>query len=128
MLQRNLLTSLILYETIRTTLKRAKVIQPMMDRLITTAKNKEPREAIRALNAVVTHKNASHKLIEVLKLRYASRPSGYTRITPVGARQGDGAKMVDLELMDRDVATESDEPTKKPAKKVKKESTPAASK
>lgn len=104
MLQRNLVTSLLLYETIRTTRKRAKVIQPLVDKLITVAKTKEPREAIRALNAVVTHVNASKKLMEVLKNRYAKRSSGYTRITPVGARMGDGAQLVDLELMDRDTA------------------------
>ncbi len=116
MLLRNLATSIILYETVRTTRKRAKVVQPMVDKLITTVKTKEPREAIRVLNAIVTHVNASKKLVEVLKPRYAKRPSGYTRITPVGARLGDGAALVDLELMDRDVEVV----TEKPAKTTKK--------
>ena len=103
LLLRNLATSIVLYETVRTTKKRAKVVAPMVEKLITTAKTKEPRIAIRAINAVVMHENASKKLMEVLKLRYAKRSSGYTRITPVGARKGDGAELVDLELMDRDV-------------------------
>jgi large subunit ribosomal protein L17 len=106
LLLRNLATSIVLYETVRTTKKRAKVVVPMVHKLITIAKTKEPREAIRAINAVVMHGNASKKLIEVLKPRYASRHSGYTRITPVGARKGDGAELVDLELMDRDADAE----------------------
>ena len=120
MLLRNLVTSIILYETVRTTKKRAKVVAPMVDKLITVAKTKDTREAIRAVGAVVTHVNASKKLLEVLKPRYASRPSGYTRITPVGARKGDGAELVDLELMDRDVEAAPAE------KKTAKKAAPAA--
>lgn len=116
LLLRNLATSIVLYETVRTTKKRAKVVAPMVEKLITTAKTKEPRIAIRAINAVVMHENASKKLMEVLKLRYAKRSSGYTRITPVGARKGDGAELVDLELMDRDVAVEA--PAKKTSAKA----------
>ena len=123
LLLRNLATSVVLYETVRTTKKRAKVVVPMIHKLITIAKTKEPRLAIRAINAIVMHENASKKLMEVLKPRYASRPSGYTRITPVGARQGDGAELVDLELMDRDVAA----PEAAEAPKAKKAAkTPAA--
>lgn len=115
LLLRNLATSVVLYETVRTTKKRAKVVVPLVHKLITLAKTKDAREAIRAINAVVMHENASKKLIEVLKPRYATRSSGYTRITPVGARQGDGAKMVTLELMDRDVeAAEAPAKEKKP--------------
>lgn len=107
LLLRNLATSVLLYETVRTTKKRAKVVVPMIHQLITLAKTKEPRIAIRAINAIVMHENASKKLMEVLKPRYANRPSGYTRITPVGARLGDGAELVDLELMDRDMPAEA---------------------
>jgi large subunit ribosomal protein L17 len=100
LLQRNLITSLFLYESIRTTKKRAEVIQPLADKLITTAKSKDTMNAIRALNAVFTHKNASRKTMEVLKERFAKRSSGYTRMTPVGARRGDGAELVTLSFVD----------------------------
>ncbi len=125
LLLRNLATSVLLYETVRTTKKRAKVVVPMIHKLITIAKTKEAREAIRAINAVVMHENASKKLIEVLKPRYATRSSGYTRIIPVGARQGDGAKMVTLELMDRDAEAAPEAEAPKKAKAAKK-SAPAA--
>lgn len=118
---RNLATSVLLYESVRTTKKRAEVVQPMVEKLITTAKTKEPHVAIRAINAVVTHKNASRKMMEVLKPRYAKRSSGYTRIVALGSRAGDGAKLVKLELLDQDVApppaTEKKE-SKKPTKKA----------
>ena len=103
LLQRNLVTSLFLYEAVRTTRKRAKVVQPIVDRLIAQAKVKKPYLAIRFLNQFVTDKNASRKVMEILVSRYASRPSGFTRMVPVGARKGDGAQLVDLSLIDADI-------------------------
>ena len=103
MMERNLVTSLLLYESIRTTQMRAKVIIPWVDRLVTVAKTKPTALAIRRINAVVTDKNACRKIIEVLKDRYATRSSGMTRMVAVGARKGDGAKMVDLTLIDANV-------------------------
>ncbi len=100
MLQRNLVTSLLLYESIRTTKKRAEVVRPIVDRVITIAKTKRPVLAIRAINALVTHKNACRKTMEVLKQRYASRLSGFTRIVPLGCRNGDGAEVVMMQLVD----------------------------
>jgi large subunit ribosomal protein L17 len=97
---RNLATSVILYESVRTTQKRAKVVQPVIDRLIATAKRSDPKNAIRAINRVVTHPNASKKIMEVLVKRFANRRSGFTSIKPVGSRKGDGAALVDFMLMD----------------------------
>ena len=103
MMARNLVTSVLLYESIRTTRTRARVIQPMIDRLIARAKTSNPRNAIRMLNAVVTDPNASKKVMEVFIQRYASRPSGFTRMKPAGSRKGDGAELVDLSLVDTDI-------------------------
>lgn len=121
-LQRNLVTSLLLYETIRTTRKQAKVIQPIVDGLIATAKKNTPYNAIRALNKVVTDKNASRKVMEVLTKRYANRSSGFTKIVIAGARKGDGAAIVDISLMDREVAVEAapEKPKKEKAPKAPK--------
>ena len=122
-LLRNLVTSLFLYETIRTTRKQAKVMQPIVDRLITDAKKKTAFNAIRELNAVVTDKNASRKVMEVFIKRYANRPSGYTSLIAAGARKGDGAAIVDLTLMDReivDVTKKEAAPKKTKAPKVAK--------
>lgn len=117
-LQRNLVTSVLLYESVRTTKKRAEVVQPIVERVITIAKTKDARNAIREINRIVTHANASHKVMELLKDRYSKRSSGYTRMTPLGLRQGDGAKMVTLELVDAN--TEANSSTgKDPAKPAK---------
>lgn len=133
-MQRNLVTSLVLYESIRTTRKRARVIQPLVDRLITTSKTKSPHLAIRSINLMVNDVNASRKLMEVLSKRYASRPSGFTRLKAVGARKGDGAELVDLSLVDAEVSAKPTEKAEKPAKKTtakkpatKKDSDSAAS-
>ncbi len=118
---RNLATSVLLYESVRTTKKRAEVVQPIVERLITLAKTKEPRIAIREINRTVTHENASKKVMELLKKRYAVRTSGYTRIVPLGMRHGDGARMVTLELLDtggeEKMPTKPKKPTKTPVKK-----------
>lgn len=121
LLLRSLATSLILYESVRTTKKKAKVLQPIIDRLIATARKKEPRLAIREINKVVTHKNASRKIMQVLVNRYKSRSSGFTSLKAAGVRVGDGAQLVDLTLLD----AELDKPVeqkedKKDKKKVKK--------
>jgi large subunit ribosomal protein L17 len=94
----------LLYESVRTTKKRAEVVQPLIEHVITTAKTKDPRNAIRTINTYVNHVNASKKVMELLKQRYATRTSGFTRIKALGLRQGDGAKMVTLELIDSDKA------------------------
>ncbi len=122
MLQRNLVTSVLLYEKVRTTKKRAEVVQPQIEQIITLAKKKDAMNAIRAINTVLTDTNASRKVMQVLKDRYKTRTSGFTRIVPLGLRHGDGAKLVSLELVDSVLA--SDTPAEKPAAKTKKASTP----
>ncbi len=106
-LQRNLVTSVLLYESVRTTKKRALVVRPLIERLITVAKTKPARLAIREINRHVTHENASKKIMEVFKGRYAARTSGYTRMEPLGARRGDGAELVQLMLVDAQVGPEA---------------------
>jgi large subunit ribosomal protein L17 len=122
-MERNLVTSILLYEAIRTTRKRAKVIQPIIDHVICLAKKNQGHQGIRAVNAIVTDKNACRKLMEVLVKRYTKRSSGFTTLKAAGARRGDGAQLVDLELMDRDIdvagTAEALQATEKPAKKPK---------
>ncbi|MDD4319118.1 MAG: 50S ribosomal protein L17 [Candidatus Peribacteraceae bacterium] len=124
MLQRNLVTSLLLYESVRTTKKRAEVVRPIVDRIIAVAKTRQPHVAIRYINAVVTHKNACRKTMEVLKDRYQKRPSGFTRIVPLGSRAGDGAKLVTLELIDANMAPAAPASDEKNPKKPKNPRSP----
>ncbi|PIP65696.1 50S ribosomal protein L17 [Candidatus Peregrinibacteria bacterium CG10_big_fil_rev_8_21_14_0_10_49_16] len=100
MLLRNLVTSILLYESVRTTRSRARAAQALVDRIVHIAKTREPRSAIRSINQIVTDKNACRKAIEVFKARYSRRPSGYTRVKAAGSRQGDGAELVDISFVE----------------------------
>lgn len=98
-LMRNLAMSLIIHEKIKTTSAKAKAVQPFVEKLITIAKKKEKREAIRSIEKVLQHEDSSRKLLEVLADKYKDKNSGYTRITKLGYRNGDNAPVVQLELI-----------------------------
>ena len=123
MLKRNLLTSLLLHEEVRTTKKRAAVIAPEFDKIINYAKTRTPQVAIRYINRLVTDKNASKKIMEVYIKRFAKAQSGLTRTKAVGFRGGDGAELVDLTLVEGEKV---EAPAPKPA--AKKEEKPKAEK
>ena len=96
----NLATSVLLYEKVRTTKKRAQVVRPIVDRIIAIGKRERKDLAIRRINSMVSDENACRKVLEVLKDRYKNRPSGFTRMTPLGMRQGDGAMLCEISLID----------------------------
>lgn len=98
-LLRNLATSIILFESVKTTTARAKQVQPIVEDLITKAKTKDTVSAIRQIKQVVMDEKAGKKLMEVLKDRYKDRTGGYTRIVKVGHRAGDAAEMVQIQLV-----------------------------
>lgn len=95
---RNLASSILLYEKVKTTKAKAQAVRPLVERLITASKAGD-LTARRGLLKVLLQKNSVKKAIEVLGVRYKDRPGGYTRTTKLGARQGDGAEMVQIELV-----------------------------
>jgi len=97
-LLRGLATSILIYEKVKTTEAKAKAVKPLVEKLITIAK-KNNLGTRRKLLEVVYHKKAVNKALEVLGPRYADRKGGYTKITRVGKRQGDGAKVVQIEFV-----------------------------
>lgn len=98
-MMRNLATSVILYERVKTTKKRAKLIAPVVEKLITISKEENKMNAIRKINKIVFDKNASKKLMEELSVKYKDRDSGYTRLTSLGNRAGDNAPVSLIELV-----------------------------
>ncbi len=101
LLLRNLATSILLYERVRTTKKRAQVVKSAVDKIITVAKTTPRLDlAIRRINQMVSDQNACKKVLEVLKKRYENRSSGFTSITPLGMRHGDGAMLCEISLID----------------------------
>ncbi|HIC88223.1 MAG TPA: 50S ribosomal protein L17 [Anaerolineae bacterium] len=104
-LYRNLITDLFRHEKIKTTEAKAKAIRPSAEKLITLAKRGlapggNPLHARRLAAARLNDRDVVRKLFDDLALRYQSRPGGYTRIIRLGPRLGDGAEMVQIELVE----------------------------
>lgn len=97
-LLRNLATSIIIYEKVKTTKAKAKAVKPVVEKLVTTAK-KNDLTSRRKLLKVLYHKKAVNKALEVLGPRYKERKGGYTRIINLGNRAGDNAEMVQIEFV-----------------------------
>ena len=95
---RNLVTDLLNHEKITTTEAKAKQVRSMAEKMITLGKRGKLHSRRQALGFVY-NKEVTDKLFSELAERYADRPGGYTRITKLGPRVGDGAEMVQLELV-----------------------------
>jgi len=95
---RNLVTDLLRYEKITTTEAKAKAVCSLAERMITLGKEGGLHSRRQALTLIFDKKIAD-KLFTELAPRYAGRPGGYTRIVKLGLRLGDGAAVVQLELV-----------------------------
>lgn len=99
---RNMVTSLIEHERIVTTLPKAKELQSLAEKIITTAKKPDKLHARRQANKIVRTSEAQTKLMNVLGPRYQFREGGYTRIMKLARpRAGDKADMAVIEYVDR---------------------------
>jgi len=97
-LLRNLAGSLIIYEKIQTSDAKARAVRPIVEKLITTSKVNNLTNRRKLLSYLYTE-NAVKKLLEVLGPKYKERKGGYTRTFKIGPRQGDGANVVQIELV-----------------------------
>jgi large subunit ribosomal protein L17 len=96
---RNLLTGLFTHKAVKTTEKRALAIEPIAHRLIEMVKSDATEyNKIRFISAELFTKEASTSLLSLAK-NYAKQAGGYTRITPIKYRDGDSAKLVQIELV-----------------------------
>ncbi len=95
---KNMATSLVLYEQIKTTEARAKAVAPFVEHLITIGKQKDELKARRQLIRLTFDKNAVDKLIKELKPKYKDKSGGYTKIYKIGQRKGDASPMVYVKL------------------------------
>lgn len=94
-------TALFRHGRIKTTLIKAKNLQPYVEKLITTARGGDLHA--RRLVAREIHDNAIlRKIMDDIAPRYQTRPGGYTRIYRLGTRRGDGAQEALIELVDSD--------------------------
>lgn len=103
---KNMASSLIKHELIRTTLPKAKELRRVAEPLITLAKTDGVANR-RLAFARLRDKQAVGKLFVELGPRYRERPGGYLRILKCGFRPGDNAPMAYVELVDRPQRTEA---------------------
>jgi large subunit ribosomal protein L17 len=118
---RNQLQSLVTSERIVTTLPKAKELRPIAEKVITRGKHGTLHDRRWVLRWVLS-RDLVKKVFDDIAPRFANRPGGYLRIVKLGPRQGDGAEMAVLELVEREsVAAAPAEAPKKEAKAPKKE-------
>ena len=96
---RNMVTSLLRYETINTTTAKAKAVRPIAEKVITLGKKGDLSSRRRAA-AYLTDKSVLKKLFDELGERFKEREGGYTRITKLSPRAGDAAEIAVIELVD----------------------------
>lgn len=97
---RNLVRSLIEHERIVTTEAKAKETRRFAERIITLGRDGTLQARRQALS-FITESSVIKKVFDDLGPYYKTRPGGYTRVVRLGPRNGDGAVMAQLELVDR---------------------------
>jgi len=96
---RNLVTDVLRYEKITTTEPKAKEIRGLVEKMITLGKKGSLAHRRQAL-AFILEGKVVDKLFGELATRYQERSGGYTRVTKLEPRPGDGAAMARLELVE----------------------------
>jgi large subunit ribosomal protein L17 len=97
---RNLAASLLVHETVRTTLPKAKELRRVVEPLITMAKEDSVSHRRLAFDRLRDDK-AVGVLFKELGPRFKARPGGYLRILKMGFRAGDSAPMAIVQLLDQ---------------------------
>jgi large subunit ribosomal protein L17 len=95
---RNMMRSLVLHQSITTTEAKAKEVQRHVESLVTVARPGTVH-ARRVAMASLPDASVIDILVREIAPKFADRPGGYTRLTRVGSRQGDGAQMARLEFV-----------------------------
>lgn len=118
---RNIVTSLVEKEQIKTTVARAKEMRKPLDKMITLGKRGD-LSARRTALAFVKSKEAMAKLFGELAERYQERQGGFSRILKLGPRRGDGAEMALILLVGKpdDPFAEESKPRRRGGKKEPK--------
>ena len=117
-LLRNLVTSVVMDERIETTITKAKAAKPLVEKMITLAKEGTLHSRRQAASYLMTPESVK-KLFDKLGPRFGQRNGGYTRIIRVGFRQGDGAETALLELVGSELVRRAADRAKRREDKLK---------
>jgi large subunit ribosomal protein L17 len=98
-MMRQLAVSMILHERITTTEAKAKEMRPIVEKLVTIARQDTPAHR-KLIKSKIDHDLATAKLFEVIAPRFEATPGGYTRIARLGTRRGDAAPLALIEFVD----------------------------
>lgn len=96
---KGLADSLIKYESIETTLPKAKEIVPYVEKLITKAKKGDLHNRRQVISKLQTIESA-HKLVDEIAPKLSARTSGHLRIEKTGFRRGDNAPLAKVSFVD----------------------------
>ena len=96
--------SLIEHGSIRTTLPKAKDLRPLVERMVTKARQ-QTLHARRQLISDLRDPSTVETLMGSIAKRFESRPGGYTRIVKAGIRYGDNAPMAVIQWVDHEVSS-----------------------
>src|ERR1700682_1501787 len=111
-LLRGLVTSVIEEERIITTVPKAKAAKPLVDKMITLAKEDTLHARRQAASFLMTPSSLK-KLFDKLGTRFGQRSGGYTRVVRLGFRKGDGAEQAMLELVGSELVKRATERAKR---------------
>ena len=117
-LLRGLVTSVIEQERVITTVPKAKAAKPLVERMITLAKE-DTLHARRKAAAFLMTPASVKKLFDKLGTRFGQRSGGYTRVVRLGWRKGDGAEQAMLELVGSELVKRSAERAKRREERLK---------
>ena len=117
-LLRNLTTSVILEERIITTVPKAKAVRPLVEKMITLAKRDSLHTRRQAAMVLCTPASVK-KLFDTLGTRFGQRAGGYTRITRLGPRKGDGAEQAMIELVGSELVKRAADRAKRREERLK---------
>ena len=120
---RNMVTSFFRYDRIETTDAKAKVLRPIVEKMITLAKKGDLHSRRQAL-AYFEDKNVVHKLFDETTKKLKDRQSGYTHIIKKTNRKGDNAPVSVIKLLIADSEVEKKPKKKTKATETKKETKP----
>ena len=128
---KGLADSLVKYESIETTLHKAKEIVPYVEKLITKAKKGDLHNRRQVLSGLQTIESA-HKLVDEIAPKLKGRTSGHLRVEKTGVRRGDNTQLARVSFVDDLKAAPVSKPAaavaEKPVPKVAPASKPTAAK
>ncbi len=114
---KSLAESLVIHESIETTLHKAKEIVPYIEKLITKAKKGDLHSRRQVLAGLQTISSA-HKLVDTISPMLGGRTSGHVRIERTSLRRGDNAQLARVSFVDDLKAEPVAKPAKSPIKKT----------